>query len=71
MSSPLQVEHILSPASQDTIMASTPPPTFSGPDQAAVKGGAKPNQSSVGNVDLSVFNILNIFSQKDEDGNIF
>jgi predicted RNA-binding Zn-ribbon protein involved in translation (DUF1610 family) len=64
MSSPLQVERILSPASQDTIMASTPPPTSSGPDRAAVKGGAKPNRSSAGNVDLSVFDILNIFRRR-------
>jgi predicted RNA-binding Zn-ribbon protein involved in translation (DUF1610 family) len=64
MSSPFQVERILSPASQDTIMASTPPPTSSGPDRAAVKGGAKPNRSSAGNVDLSVFDILNIFRRR-------
>ena len=42
-------------------MAVTPLLSFSGPDQAAMKGGAKPNRSSSGNVDLSVFDILNIF----------
>ncbi|KAI0273139.1 hypothetical protein BGY98DRAFT_936392 [Russula aff. rugulosa BPL654] len=42
-------------------MAFTPPPTSSGPNRAAVKGGAKPNWLSARNVDLSVFDILNIF----------
>ena len=65
MSSPTQVENILSPASpQDTIMAVTPSSSSSGPDQAAVKGGAKPNRSPSGNVDLSVFDVLNIFRRR-------
>ena len=45
-------------------MASPPPLTSSGPDRTAVKGGAKPNQSSSLNVDLSVFDIQNIFRRR-------
>ena len=41
MSSPAQVEHILSPAPQNITMTSTPPLTSGGTDQAAVKEGAK------------------------------
>jgi predicted RNA-binding Zn-ribbon protein involved in translation (DUF1610 family) len=78
MSSPSQVEHILSPSNEDTIMTGTPPQT----------GRAnKSTKSLPSNVDLSVFDIQNIFrrrwflsrahlltnvisAQKDEDGNI-
>ena len=42
-------------------MAVTPSSSSSGPDQAAVKGGAKPNWSPSGNINLSVFDVLNIF----------
>ena len=45
-------------------MAVTPLLSSSGPDQAAVKGGAKPNRSSSGDVELSVFDILNIFRRR-------
>ena len=45
-------------------MASTPLLSSRGPDQAAVKGGAKPNRSASGSVDLSVFDILNIFRRR-------
>jgi len=79
MSSPVQVERILSPSSEDTIMATIPP--------QKPKGGARPKQSPPGDVELSVFDILNIFrrrwflskahllanaisAQKAEDGNI-
>ncbi|KAF8491847.1 hypothetical protein F5888DRAFT_1860524 [Russula emetica] len=79
MSSPTQVECILSPSSEDTTMATTPP--------QKPKGGARPKKSLPGDVELSVFDILNIFrrrwflsrphllanaisAQKAEDGNI-
>ena len=45
-------------------MTSTPPPTSSGPDRAAVKGGAKLKRSPPGKVELSVFDILNIFRRR-------
>ncbi|KAI0282047.1 hypothetical protein BC826DRAFT_1110981 [Russula brevipes] len=79
MSSPMSVEHILSPSSEDTPMAPTP--------TQKPKGGSKPRRASPGDVELSVFDIHNIFrrcwflsranlltnvisAQKDEDGNI-
>jgi predicted RNA-binding Zn-ribbon protein involved in translation (DUF1610 family) len=45
-------------------MASPPPLTSSGTDRAAVKGGAKPKRSFSSNVDLSVFDIQNIFRRR-------
>ncbi|KAF8489276.1 hypothetical protein F5888DRAFT_1872570 [Russula emetica] len=53
MSSPLLAERILSPSSKDTTMATTPP--------QKPKGGVRPKQSPPGDVELSVFDILNIF----------
>ncbi|KAF8493766.1 hypothetical protein F5888DRAFT_1850646 [Russula emetica] len=53
MSSPLSAERILSPSSKDTTMATTPP--------QKPKGGVRPKQSPSGDVELSVFDILNIF----------
>ena len=64
MSSPSEVEHILSPASQDTPKASTSPLTSSGPDRAAVKGGAKPKRSPPVDNEISVFDIHNIFRRR-------
>ncbi|KAI0277316.1 hypothetical protein BC826DRAFT_976641 [Russula brevipes] len=79
MSSPMSVERILSPSSEDTPMAPTP--------TQKPKGGSGPRRASPGDVELSVFDIHNIFcrrwflsrtnlltnvisAQKDEDGNI-
>jgi predicted RNA-binding Zn-ribbon protein involved in translation (DUF1610 family) len=79
MSSPMSVEHILSPSSEDTPRAPTPP--------QKPKGGSKPKRALPGDVELSVFDIHNIFrrrwflsrdhlltnvisAQKAEDGNI-
>ena len=64
MSSPSEVEHILSPASQDTPKASTSPLTSSGPDRAAVKGGAKLKWSPPVDNKISVFDIHNIFRHR-------
>ena len=64
MSSPSEVEHILSPASQDTPKASTSPLTSSGPDRAAVKGGLKPKRSPPVDNEISVFDIHNIFRRR-------
>jgi hypothetical protein len=64
MSSPTEVEHILSPAPQDIPMASPPPPTSSGPDRPTVKGRVKTKRSSTVNDDLSVFDIHNIFRRR-------
>ena len=64
MSSPTQVEHILSPALQDTPKTSTPPLTSSGTDRAAKKGGAKSKRSLTVDDDLSVFDIHNIFRRR-------
>jgi hypothetical protein len=61
MSSPSEVEHILSPAPQDITMASSPPLTSSSTDQAAKKGGVDLKRSLSEKVELSVFDILNIF----------
>jgi len=47
------VEHILSPSSEDTPMAPIPPQNL--------KGGSKPKRASSGDVELSVFDIHNIF----------
>jgi predicted RNA-binding Zn-ribbon protein involved in translation (DUF1610 family) len=75
----MSVERILSPSSEDTAMAPTPPQN--------PKGGSKPKRASPGDVELSVFDIHNIFrrrwfpsrdhlltnvisAQKAEDGNI-
>ncbi|KAF8263298.1 hypothetical protein EI94DRAFT_1832386 [Lactarius quietus] len=61
MSSPSEVEHILLPDSQDTLM-DWPPPLFpDSADRAAGKDGAKLKWSPPGKVELSVFDILNIF----------
>jgi predicted RNA-binding Zn-ribbon protein involved in translation (DUF1610 family) len=77
MSSPTQVEHILSPPSEDVPMAVTPPQM----------GRDKPKKLNPAKIKHSVFDILNIFrrrwflsranlltnvisAQKDEDGNI-
>jgi predicted RNA-binding Zn-ribbon protein involved in translation (DUF1610 family) len=79
MSSPMSVERILSPSSEDTPRAPTPP--------QKPKGGSKPKRAPPGDVELSVFDIHNIFrrrwflsrdhlltnvisAQKAEDGNI-
>ncbi|KAI0278743.1 hypothetical protein BC826DRAFT_1161654 [Russula brevipes] len=79
MSSPMSVERILSPSSEESPMASTP--------TQKPKGGSRPRRASPGDVELSVFDIHNIFrrrwflsranlltnvisAQKDEDGNI-
>ncbi|KAF8259374.1 hypothetical protein EI94DRAFT_1751785, partial [Lactarius quietus] len=64
MSSPSEVEHILLPDSQDTLM-DWPPPLFPGSaDRAAGKDGAKLKRSPPGKVELSVFDILNIFRRR-------
>ena len=58
-------EHIPSPAPPQAILTvSASPHTSSGPDRPAVKGGATSKRSSPGNVDLSVFNVLNIFRRR-------
>jgi len=49
----MSVEHILSPSSEDTSMAPIPPQNL--------KGGSKPKKASPGDVELSVFDIHNIF----------
>ncbi|KAH9018523.1 hypothetical protein EDB84DRAFT_1442388 [Lactarius hengduanensis] len=55
-------EHIPSPAPQRVIpLFSGPPITSSSPDRPAVKGRAQSNRSHPVGVDLSVFDILNIF----------
>jgi hypothetical protein len=56
MSSPMSVECILSPSSEDTPMAPTPPQN--------PKGGSKPKRASPGDVELSVFDIHNIFRRR-------
>ncbi|KAF8495257.1 hypothetical protein F5888DRAFT_1635740 [Russula emetica] len=56
MSSPIQVERILSPSSEDTTMAPIPPQN--------PKGGARPKKSLPGDVELLVFDILNIFRRR-------
>jgi hypothetical protein len=61
MSSPSEVERILSPVSQDVTMSFTPPVTSGSTDRAAKKGGAKLKRSTTGKVEFSVFDILNIF----------
>jgi hypothetical protein len=56
MSSPMLVERILSPSSKDTPTAPTPP--------QKPKGGSKPKRASPGDVELSVFDIHNIFRRR-------
>ncbi|KAH9027820.1 hypothetical protein EDB85DRAFT_1892829 [Lactarius pseudohatsudake] len=58
-------EHIPSPAPQWVIpLFSGPPITSSSPDRPAVKGRAQSNRSHPVGVDLSVFDILNIFRRR-------
>ncbi|KAH9034112.1 hypothetical protein EDB85DRAFT_1889973 [Lactarius pseudohatsudake] len=58
-------EHIPSPAPQRVIpLFSGPPITSSSPDRPAVKGRAQSNRSHPVGVDLSVFDILNIFRRR-------
>ncbi|KAH9075640.1 hypothetical protein EDB83DRAFT_2515324 [Lactarius deliciosus] len=58
-------EHIPPPAPQWVIpLSSGPPLTSSSSDRPAVKGRAKSNQSHPVDVDLSVFDILNIFRRR-------
>jgi predicted RNA-binding Zn-ribbon protein involved in translation (DUF1610 family) len=65
MSSPSEVEHILSPVPQDNLMAISPPPVIpSSTDRAAREGGVKLKRSPPGKVELSVFDILNIFRRR-------
>jgi 5-methylcytosine-specific restriction endonuclease McrA len=65
MSSPSEVEHILSPVPQDNLMAISPPPVIPGStDRAAREGGVKLKRSPPGKVELSVFDILNIFRRR-------
>ncbi|KAH9048627.1 hypothetical protein EDB83DRAFT_2522898 [Lactarius deliciosus] len=55
-------EHISSPAPQRSTPLSTgPPPTSNSSDHPVAKGRAKSNWSHPVSVDLSVFDILNIF----------
>ena len=54
MSSPSQVEHILSPIMEDTSMASIPPPSLT-------RKEVRPNKPTSVDDDLSVFDIHNIF----------
>ena len=80
MSSPSQVERILSPIMEDTSMASIPPPSL-------IRKEVRPKKPTSVNNDLSVFDIHNIFcrhwflfranllanvisAQKEEDRNI-
>jgi predicted RNA-binding Zn-ribbon protein involved in translation (DUF1610 family) len=56
MSSPTAVEHILSLHQEDTPMADIPPQN--------PKRGSKPKESHPGDVELSVFDILNIFRRR-------
>ncbi|KAI0266025.1 hypothetical protein BGY98DRAFT_1191560 [Russula aff. rugulosa BPL654] len=56
MSSPTEVEHILSPAPQDIPMADTP--------SKKLKEGPRPRKSNPKDVELSVFDILNIFRRR-------
>jgi predicted RNA-binding Zn-ribbon protein involved in translation (DUF1610 family) len=56
MSSPIEVEHILSPAPQDIPVADTP--------SKNLKEGLKPRKSNPKDVELSVFDILNIFRRR-------
>ena len=56
MSSPAAVERILSPSPEDTSMATIPPPK--------PKGGSKPRRAPPGDIELSVFDILNIFRRR-------
>ena len=56
MSSPSKVEHILSPALQDTIMPSSSPPVTSGStNRAARECGVKIKWSPLGKAELLVF----------------
>jgi hypothetical protein len=64
MSSPIEVEHILSPAPQGTSKAKTPSHIPSGTDRATRKGREKPKKSNSGDAELSVFDILNIFRRR-------
>ncbi|KAF8257000.1 hypothetical protein EI94DRAFT_1761425, partial [Lactarius quietus] len=64
MSSPSEVEHILLPDSQDTLMDWPPPLLPGSADRAAGKDGAKLKRSPPGKVELSVFDILNIFCRR-------
>src|ERR1700722_2115191 len=65
MSSPSEVERILSPVPQDTLMAISPPPVIPGStDRAAGEGGVKLKRSPPEKVELSVFDILNIFRRR-------
>jgi predicted RNA-binding Zn-ribbon protein involved in translation (DUF1610 family) len=58
-------ESISSLASQQAIPStSSPPLTSSSPDRPAVKGGASVKWTHPGGVDLSVFDILNIFRRR-------
>ena len=65
MSSPSEVERILSPVPQDTLMATSPPPVIPGStDRAAGEGGVKLKRLPPGKVEPSVFDILNIFRRR-------
>jgi hypothetical protein len=58
-------ESIPSPAPQQVIPSSSVPPlTSSSPDLPAVKGGTSVKWSHSGGIDLSVFDILNIFCRR-------
>ncbi|KAF8257406.1 hypothetical protein EI94DRAFT_1758505 [Lactarius quietus] len=61
MSSPSEVEHILLPDPQDTLLDWPPPLLPDSADRAAGRDGAKLKRSPPGKVELSVFDILNIF----------
>jgi predicted RNA-binding Zn-ribbon protein involved in translation (DUF1610 family) len=56
MSSPTEVEHILSPAPQDVPMADTP--------SKNLKEGSRPKKPNSRDIELSVFDILNIFRRR-------
>jgi hypothetical protein len=64
MSSPSEVENILSPVQQAIPMSISPPPTSHSTDRAVKKGGVDLKRSPPGNAELSVFDILNIFRRR-------
>ncbi|KAF8262835.1 hypothetical protein EI94DRAFT_1704485 [Lactarius quietus] len=64
MSSPSEVEHILLPGPQDTLMDWPPPWLPDSADRAAGRDGAKLKRSLPGKVELLVFDILNIFRRR-------
>ncbi|KAF8263415.1 hypothetical protein EI94DRAFT_1740963, partial [Lactarius quietus] len=64
VSSPSEVEHILLPGPQDTLMDWPPLLLPDSADRAAGRDGAKLKQSPPGKVELSVFDILNIFRRR-------